>query len=277
MTVVFALGAALIYGLSDFIGGVASRRTSVWPVGVLACTGGLVGSVVIALVAHGDPSGTDLAWGLLAGLGGGTGTAFLYRGLAAGRMGVIAPVSGVGAALVPLVAGLIDGDRPAVIGWVGIVMAFPGIWLVSRTTSSAPTPADGSGLLDGVLAGLGFGLAFSALGQVSDGAGYWPLAGMELVSVVTMAVAALLLGGNPVPRQLGDLWGLLPGLLGTFALLCFVLANHHGLLSISAVITALYPAFTVLLAIGLLRERVHLSQAAGLALCAASVAFVSLG
>jgi drug/metabolite transporter (DMT)-like permease len=274
MTVVLALVAALAYGLSDFIGGVASRRTSVWPIGLLACVGAALGSVVVALFDHGDPTRSDLLWGLLAGVGSGTGTAFLYRGLAAGRMGVVAPVSAVGAVLIPLVVAVLAGERPDPIGWVGIAIALPGIWFVSRD-ESGDTGA-GTGLLDGILAGVGFGLLFAALGQVADTAGYWPLVGTQAVSVISLLVAAVLLGGDPLPRRRVELWGLVPGFLSTCAVVFFILATREGLLSIAAVITSLYPAFTVLLAITLLRERVHRTQALGLALCAASVVCVSL-
>lgn len=280
MAVAFALGAALLYGMSDFVGGVASRRMSVWPVGLLACLSAAALAVVIALFRAGDPTGADLWWGALAGVGSGSGTAFLYRGLAAGRMGVVAPVSAVGAVLVPLGVGLVAGERPGAVAWVGIAVALPGIWLVSREEG----PVDGGperggvadGLLDGALAGLAFGLLFAALGQVPDEAGFWPLATAQAVAVLSLVGAALILGGNPWPRRRGDLWGLVPGLLATLAVLCFLLASQSGLLSIAAVITSLYPAFTVLLAILVLREHVHRAQAVGLALCAATVVCVSL-
>ena len=274
MTVALALVAAFFYGLSDFLGGVFSRRTSVWPVGLLACVGATVGSIVIAAFTSGDPGTADFVWGLLAGIGSGSGTAFLYRGLAAGRMGVVAPVSAVGAVLVPLVAGVATGERPAAVGWLGILLALPGIWLVSREDDAAP--GGSSGLVDGILAGLGFGLLFAALGQVPDEAGYWPLVGTQVVSVISLAVVALVVGGNPVPRSRVDLGGLLAGALASLAVLFFLLATSHGLLSIAAVITSLYPAFTVIFAITLLREHVHRAQSIGLAFCAASVVLVSL-
>ncbi|MGO4257351.1 EamA family transporter [Marmoricola sp. RAF53] len=276
MTVLLALAAAALYGLSDFVGGVASRRSSVWPVGLLACAGALAGSLVIALVTSGDPTSGQVGWALLAGVGSGLGTAFLYRGLAGGRMGVVAPVSGVGAVLVPLVVGVVGGDRPAALAWLGIALALPGIWFVAREPSTSPASGGPSGLLDGVLAGLGFGLLFAALGQVPESAGYWPLVGTQVVSVLTLATAALLLGGDPVPRVRADLGGLVAGVLASLAVLFFLLATSHGLLSIAAVITALYPAFTVLLAMVVLRERVHAAQAVGLGLCAASVVLVSV-
>src|SRR6187397_1045347 len=154
MTVLLALGAAFAYGLSDFIGGVASRRTSVWPVAFTACLGAAMGTVVLALFIPGDPTGSDLAWGLLAGVGSGIGTAFLYRGFAKGRMGVVAPVSAVGAALLPAAIAVITGERPSTIIWVGMIAALPGIWLVSREPPTDPDAAAGSaaGLLDGILA-----------------------------------------------------------------------------------------------------------------------------
>ena len=280
MTVALALAAAMLYGVSDFVGGLGSRRLSVWPVGLLACAGGFLGAVLIALWEPGDPSAGHLAWGLLAGVGSGSGTAFLYRGLSAGRMGVVAPVSAVGAVLVPLLVGILTGERPDSLAWAGIAIALPGIWLVSREEG----PVDGSdgtrngatGLLDGVLAGVGFGVLFAALGQVPDTAGYWPLAVNQGLSVVALAAVALLVGGDPRPRRRAEAVGLVPGVLATLAVLCFSLATHHGLLSLAAVITSLYPAFTVLLAILVLREHVHRAQAVGLGLCAVTIVCVSL-
>jgi len=277
MTVLLALVAAGFYGLSDFLGGVVSRRTSVWPVGLLACVGATAGSIVLALFEPGEAARADVLWALSAGIGSGAGTAFLYRGLSSGRMSVVAPVSAVGAVLVPLVAGIAGGERPASVGWLGIALALPGIWFVSREDGTPSAPAgESSGLVDGILAGLGFGLLFAALGQVPEEAGYWPLVGTQTTSVLTMAGVALALGGNPLPRHRVDLWGLVAGLLASLAVLFFLLATSHGLLSIAAVITSLYPAFTVLLAVVVLREHVHRPQALGLGLCAASVVFVSL-
>jgi drug/metabolite transporter (DMT)-like permease len=280
MTVVLALASAILYGVSDFAGGLASRRLSVWPIGLMACLGAAVGAVALAVVEPGDPSGGDLAWGALAGLGSGSGTAFLYRGLASGRMGVVAPVSAVGAVLVPLVVGLAAGERPAPLAWAGIAVALPGIWLVSREEGTVDGTPDRSGrrldgLADGVLAGIGFGVLFAALGQVPDGAGYWPLAVNQATSILSLTVVALAVGGNPLPRRRSELVGLVPGVLATLAVLFFILATQHGDLSLAAVITSLYPAFTVLLAIVVLREHVHRAQAVGLALCALTIVCVS--
>jgi drug/metabolite transporter (DMT)-like permease len=279
IAVVLALLGAISYGVSDFIGGLASRRTSVWPVAILSCAGSMISAIVLAVVVPGDPSTSHLGWGVLAGIGAGGGTAFLYRGLSGGRMGVVAPVSGVGATVIPVLIGVWSGERPSAVVWLGIVAALPGIWLVSREESGplAEPAAGGSGLVDGLLAGLGFGVLFAALGQVPQGAGYWPLAVAEAASVATVLAACLALHGQPLPRAAEQWWGLVSGLLAAVAGVCFLVATHHGLLSVSAVLVSLYPAFTVLLAALVLRERIHLVQAAGLALCGVAVVLVGAG
>ena len=276
IAVLLALGGAVAYGVSDFVGGIASRRSSVWPVAVLACVGALLGSLVLAILRPGDPQAGDIWFGLLAGTGSGAGTAFLYRGLASGRMGVVAPVSAVGATTLPVLVGVLGGERPSVLVWLGILAALPGIWFVSREEGGTP-PTGGSGLLDGVLAGVGFGLLFAALGQVPTSAGYWPLVANQVMSVVAVLVASLAMGGDPRPRTPGAWWGLAAGVLASVAVLGFLLATDRGLLSVSAVLTSLYPAVTVLLAMLVLRERIHRLQAAGLALCAVAVVLVAAG
>jgi len=162
--------------------------------------------------------------------------------------------------------------------WNGHVISLPANWLVSREPASGETSGGvAAGLRDGVLAGVGFGLLFAALGQVPDSAGLWPVMGTQVVSCVSVAVAALLLGADPVPRRRLEWGGLVAGLLATVAVVGFLLARQHGLLSVAAVLTSLYPAFTVLLATLLLGERLHRAQTLGLALCAVTVACVALG
>lgn len=275
MGVLLALGAALAYGLSDFIGGLASRRTSAWSVAFVAAVGSLVGAVALAVAVPGHATGTDLAWGALAGIGSGTGGAFLYRGFAAGRMGVVAPVSAVGAALVPVVVAVTTGERPSTLVWIGIAAAVPGIWLVSREPDNDGGLADG--LVDGVLAGAGFGLLFAAMGQVPEAAGWWPTALAQAVALVAVAVTASVLRAAWVPRHRADLWGLLAGVLATTAVVCFLLATQSGLLTIAAVVTSLYPAVTILLAATVLREHIHAAQGVGLACCGVAVALVAAG
>jgi drug/metabolite transporter (DMT)-like permease len=248
IAVLLALLGAALYGVSDFIGGIFGKRATPWA----------VAATLLALYNPGDPDAADLAWGAAAGVGSGIGTAILYRGLSSGRMGVVAPVSGVLAVVLPVVVAVVTGERPGPLVWLGIVSAVPAIWLVAREPDlGAATGSVGSGARDGVLAGIGFGALFTCLGQVPDGAGLWPLVLNQLVGVVVVALAASLLGATWVPHQAAAWGGLLAGVLGGEATTAFLLATHHGLLSVSAVLTSLYPAFTVLLTALVLRERVH--------------------
>ncbi len=279
MAVLLALGAALAYGVGDFVAGVASRRSSAWPIAVLSSSVGALGALLLMFVFPGEPTGTDLLWGCLAGLGNGLGAAFLYRGLALGRMGVVGPLSAVGAAALPVLVGLLGGERPAPLVWVGILVALPAIWLVAREpvpTVGAVRTADG--VLEGLLAGAGFGLLFAALGQVPDGAGFAPVLMNQLVGVLAVIGLATVMGGSWLPRHRTEVvGGAGAGALSVIAVAGFVLAAQQGLLAVSAVLASLYPAFTVLLASLLLKEHIHRTQGVGLALCAVSVACVALG
>jgi drug/metabolite transporter (DMT)-like permease len=277
VAIVLSLLAAAAYGVSDFVGGVFSKRVSPWSV---AFVGALAGAAVVAAftaVDGGEPRRADYAWGLLAGVGNGLGTAFLYRGLSSGRMGVVAPVSGVGAALLPVVVGLASGERPGPVVWTGMVVALPAIWLVASEPAASEVTAPGSGLFDGVLAGLGFGTLFAALAQIPEESGFLPLAFNQLVAAVLIAVVAGALRSAWVPRERAAYAGVISGSLGALATGLFLVATHEGYLTVSAVIVSLYPAFTVLLAFSVLREHVHRIQAVGLGLCGVAVALVAGG
>lgn len=284
MSVLFALFSALAYGLSDFLGGVLSRRTSAWSVAVVAQASSASCTSLGALFVPGEPAAGHFGWAVLAGVGSGLGTGFLYRGFASGRMGVVAPVSAVGAALVPALAGVATGERPSSMVWVGVVTAMPAIWLVSspprRSLDPAVTLPRGSiaaGLVDGVLAGLGFGLLFAALGQVPQSAGWWPLALCQAVSLPAVVLLAVLLRAGWLPRGRTVYLAALVGPLGAIATGLFLLASQQGLLTVAGVLTSLYPASTVLLAALVLHERVHRAQGAGLGLCAIAVVLVVAG
>ena len=279
MGIVLALGAALAYGLSDFLGGALSRRSSSWPVALVAQLVGAVGVTLAALRVPADPTGTELLWGAASGVGSGLGTAFLYRGLAAGAMNVVAPLSAVGAALMPVVVGVSFGERPGATAWVGVGCALPAIWLVSRAgRGGASNESSAAGVRDGLLAGASFGLLFVALGQVPSAAGLWPLALGQGVGLVVISTGAVLAGASVrrVRRPVLAVSALV-GLASATATLLYQLAVRSQLVSLTAVVTSLYPALTVALAALVLHERVSRTQGVGLGLAAAAVALVSLG
>lgn len=282
MAIALALVSAFAYGLSDFVGGLVSRRASAWSVAVVAQTSAAFCTGVVALVQPGTPTVSDFAWATVAGVASGVGACFLYRGLAVGRMSVVAPLSAVGAALVPILVGLVAGERPSLLVWAGIAIAFPAIWLVTSSAGEgdhapvAPVPG-GTGVTDGVLAGMGFGLLFAALGQIPDSAGFWPLTVTQAVAVPASILLALLFRAAWVPRERAAWWGLLAGPLGATAALAFLLATQRGFLTVSGVLASLYPASTVLLAALLLHERIHRAQGLGLGLCALAIGLVAGG
>lgn len=275
MAIILSLVSALAYGVSDFLGGIFAKRAPAWQIAVVGQSSSGVFSVLAALVVGGSPTGRDLLFGALAGLGGGFGVAFLYRGLATARMSVVAPLSGVGTALIPVAVGLATGDRPSALALTGVVFAFPAIVLISRVSDDSP--AHRSGVLDGILAGVGFGVLFTFLGQTGDDGGLYPLALSQLTSVGAVIVTAIVLRQSWMPRQRAAWNAAMMGPIGALAQGAFLYATQHGLLSVVSVISSLYPASTVLLAAIVLKERIQPWQGGGLVLAAAAVALVAAG
>ena len=287
MAILLALLSALCYGTSDFIGGVLSTRIRPW---TAAFTGQLAGGLILAVVSIAGGaalSWSAVGWGAVAGIGGGVGIICLYRGLANGRMGVVAPLSGVGAALVPVIAGVALGDRPSAISWIGMVAALPATWLVAAgedgpgdaaaAAGTAGAERTSSGVIDGLVAGVGFGIGFAAVAQAPADSGQWPIAVDLLIAALVAVVGATLARDSWLPRTPTALLAISTGVLAAAALVAFLASTHHGMLAVTGIIAALYPAATVGLAVVVLRERIHRSQAIGLGLCAVAVALVAGG
>lgn len=280
MAVVFAVAAAIGYGLSDFVAGVVSRRSSAWSVAVCAQ---VVAGAAVAVAAVGRPGNAsivDLSWGAVAGVGNAVGTGFLYRGLASGRMSIVAPLSAVGAALGPVAVGLLVGERPTTLVWAGILAGLPGIWWVSRVVESSDVDRYGgtsSAVRDGGLAGLGFGVVFAALAQVPESAGMHPLLVDQVIGLVGLVVLAVMSGEQWRPWGIAAWGGGAAGALGGLASVTYVLSSHTGPLVVVAVLASFYPAVTILLAAALLRERICGGQGVGLLLRVLSLALVSVG
>ncbi|HWU31827.1 MAG TPA: DMT family transporter [Marmoricola sp.] len=271
--ILWSLLGAAAYGVSDFIGAVASRKSSAWPVAFVSSVGGAVVAALVAITLPGHPSTSHFVWAAFAGLGSGIGTAFLYRGLSTGRMGVVAPISAVAAAALPVIVSTIGGERPPILAWAGIALALPGIWFVSQEEGST---FGGSGVVDGLIAGIGFGIGFVGLGHVPQSAGWWPLTIMNLTSAVAIVLIATAMRAKVFSHEPATYFGLFGGALAVLAMIGFVLATSHGLVSIAAVLVSLYPAVTIVLAVMLLHERVHRIQHLGFALCAGAVALVAM-
>jgi drug/metabolite transporter (DMT)-like permease len=282
VAILFALISAAGWGVSDFFGGVFSKRHGAWVTSVAVQLGALAGTAVAVLLLGGSPTGADWAWGAAAGIGVGAGTAYLYRGLSTGRMGVVAPVSGVCAAMLPVAVGVSTGERPGLTAGVGIAIALPAIWLIASIDDGAAEAAgdgtgqESTGFLDGALAGLGFGVGFVCLDRLQPAAELTPLLATQAASLIPVIALALWTREPFWPRHNRAWIGFILGPLGTLANACLLWAVQSGLLSVVSVLVSLYPAVTVALAAAVLRERIHRAQALGLGLAAVAVSLISL-
>jgi drug/metabolite transporter (DMT)-like permease len=287
MAALLALTAAVAYGAGDFLGGVAARREPATAVVLWSHIVGLLALVATAPLIGGDVTAPAMLIGALAGLAGAVGMAAFYKALSLGAMSVVAPVTGLLSAAIPVLAGVARGERPEPVALVGIAVALIAIVLVSREAAGdAGESSAGAGGGDPVaeaaprrvgalalalVAGVAFGLFFVTIDGAGEGAGIWPLVAARIASVALFGTLALAgITAAAVPRTAGAA-ALGCGLLDASANVLYVLALAHGLLSIVSVLTALYPAGTVLLARYLLGEQITRVQQAGLAFagCAA--------
>jgi drug/metabolite transporter (DMT)-like permease len=197
----------------------------------------------------------------------------LFRGLARGQMAVVAPTSAVVTVLVPAAVGLVLGDRLSVAAWCGVGLSLPAVALTSW--SGGAHGFSRSDLAYGAVAGLGFGWLFVALDRAGTGDGPWPLVPGQLVAVLLVfAVSWPSLRGVRTPWRGVLLWAGTAGLLAGVANQLFLVSTATGPLTVSAVLAALYPAVTVLLAVGLLGETAGALRRCGLLASAASVVLV---
>lgn len=274
MSVAFALPAAVTYGIADFAGGLATRRAGVLGVTAGAQLVGLVALVPAVLLVPGAPTGAALGTGALAGIAGASGLLLYFRGLAVGPMGVVAPLSAVVGAGLPLLVGLAGGERLGAATVAGLATALVAIVLATAGTRDAVAVR---GVLLGLGAGVGFGLFFVGLDATPPGSGLWPLLAGRAVSVALLGALVVGLGAGTGGTR--GAWGLvvLSGLFDSAANVLFLLATRTGDLGVSAVLVSLYPVVVVLLARVVLHERLTRAQLASAGLALTASALLSLG
>lgn len=285
MGALLALCSALSYGLSDFLGGILSRRVSFIRVALLGQVGGLVTVVLAAPLMSGTrPGVADLAWGALSGVGTGLGMTFLFRGMVRGAMSVVVPVSAVGGVVLPVLVGAaVLGDRPAPLAWVGIALAVPALWWVSRAPARARA-AGSTGVADGLVAGAGIALQYLALARSAPDAGVWPVAAGRVTAIVAVAVLSVGLAriGRPPPEPAPG-WSAtvvtgsaVTGVLAALALVCYLHATRTEFLAVAVVLSSLYPVVPVVLGVTAFRERLGRAQTLGLAGALAGSALIAV-
>jgi drug/metabolite transporter (DMT)-like permease len=282
LVVLLGLGSAVVWGVADFLGGDQNRRLAIAAVGLASQLAALAVCLMVLVAGRAaGPPGAVVGWGALAGMANAAGLVAFYRGLAIGRMSIVAPIVGM-SALLPVCVGLISGERPSGLQLAGIVLGVGGVVLASRELDRGPGNAAAARWAIGlaVLAALGVGanLLFLEKGvAASPGSVLWPIATARAVAAVLIAGGAAALRAPFVPpaRRLPALAAL--GALDLAANVLYTLATRETLLSVAAVLASLHPVSTILLARVLLGERLRRVQQTGVALALAGVCLIAGG
>jgi uncharacterized membrane protein len=269
-----ALTAATCWGSADFSGGLATRRSDAYRSVLISYSVGLIALTIIAL-ARGEAftNAADLGWGAVAGLSGMLGLVFLFRGFAAGRMGIVAPVSAVLATAIPVIFNALTEGLPDNLILAGFGVAIAGIWLLSRPEELGMRPV---GLGMAIVAGLGFGGFFIALDQIGSTAVFWPLVAGRVASCLVLIVFILATRQPLQLRQTPFKLLTLAGLLDAAGNLFFLLAVQNGRLDIAAVLASLYPAVTAILARLTIKERMTRLQMIGVSAAMLAIVLITL-
>ena len=300
MVTILALAAALLYGTADFLGGVASRRASVFAVLALTVPAGAVVMLLVALLGQvpaiggllghgglGSPASmgdwSAVGWAAASGVCGAAGLVAFYAGFASAPISVVAPVAALVSAVLPVGVAIAGGERPAATVIAGGLLCLVAVVLVSAQPADhggrrrLVTPGRLRALGYGAAAGAGFGLFFIFLKNAGQSGVLWPVAISRSAGTVVAFGIALATRTRP-PWGRGGITGiaLMSGAIDAAANVCYVLATRAGLFGLAVVITSLYPGTTVLLARVLLGERMRWLQRAGLLLAAVGVVLVTV-
>lgn len=281
MPVALASTSAVAYGISDYLGGVASRRARALRVVSVAYPVSIVLVGVAALVAGGAPTPAGLGWGVASGLASGAAVWTFYVALSRGPMSVISPITAILAAAGPLAFGLAAGERPGSAAMAGMAVALVATVLVSLEGADGSSAAHGrltpSLLVMSVVSGSAFAAFFVLLSRVPAGEGLWPVAASRVGATVMLLAAAVAARESfRFPRRLIAI-GVVIAVFDAIANGAFYFASQAGMLSLVSVIAALYPAFTVALAVTHGGERMRQVQLAGLGLAGVAIVLLTLG
>ena len=277
MTIIFSLTAALFYGLADYSGSRASRFANSASITFFGQAVAFVAlGVFLAIVRTPVMPLESWLWTTGGGFGGALALVAFYKAMSMGSMTVIAPITAVIGLSVPVIAGVLSGERPSGSAWIGILLATVAVALIADILDRHDLPTPPRVIWMAVAAGLGFGMIFVCMGNASHVHGVWPLFGQRLVSVPTVAAIALIQTRSiSVPKRV-ILLSIAAGVLDTSANGLYLLATSTGLMSIVSVVVAMYPVATIFLAMTLDHERLHKSQGVGLLLAITSLVLISI-
>jgi drug/metabolite transporter (DMT)-like permease len=277
LAALFALAGALLWGVGDFLGGISSRRVAVLTVLALSQAVGLAGVAVWIMLA-GDPvpGAADLLPAAGAGIAGLVGLGALYRGLSIGAMGIVAPISAAGP-VVPLVLDAAQGVVPGPLQFLGVVLVLAGIAALSveRTTGDTRRIAEGAGLA--VVAALGFGVFFVGIDSAADASVAWTVGTARAFATVAALAAVAATSASLVPPRAVVPAIVAVGVFDTGANLCVAFATTEGAVGIVAILSALYPVVTVVLARVFLDERLTVTRRVAAVAALAGAALIAAG
>ena len=281
MAVLLGVFVAMSFGSADFLGGRASRSAPTLTVLLVGQVVAVVGALVIALVVGADVEGRDLAYGAAAGACNVVGLGLLYQGLASGRMSVVAPVTAVVAAIVPIAWGVLHDERPSALTWIGAALAVGAGALVAREPDEAGARGHRSGaVLLAVTAGVAFGASLILYSKTRDESGFWPVLTARTAAIVLVGLGVLVVGLRsrlPWPTGHARRLALGAGALDVTATVLLLVAVREGLTVVVAPVAALAPAFTVMWAWVVLREHVTRHQVIGLGIALVGLALIAAG
>ena len=277
MPLIWAGIAALFYGLADYSGSRASRFANSASITFFGQTTAFVGIGVFLVIVQTPVMPVESwLWTTGGGFGGAIALVAFYKAMSLGSMTVIAPITAVIGLSVPVFAGVLSGERPSGIAWIGILLAVVAVALVADALGKHDLPTPPRVIWMAVAAGLGFGMIFVCMGNASHDHGVWPLFGQRLVSVPTVAAIALFQARRIfVPKKV-ILLSVAAGVLDTSANGLYLLATSAEFMSIVSVVVAMYPVATIFLAMTLDHERLHKSQGVGLLLAITSLVLISI-
>ena len=277
LTILLSSVTSLLFGCSDFLGGLASRRDSAFAVTANAHLIGLA-IMAVAVVVFPSPFGVgDLAWGAAAGVSGGIGVTALYGALAVGRMGVVAPLTAALSGSLPALYDLLRGTALRPLSLVGLAIALVAIVVVSASgdlEERAEMPARAIALA--VLAGVGFTGCFIFFSLAAKTSGLMPLLAARVVSVAMLMAVTFARRGHVTlaPDARASAYG--AGALDAAANVTMLTAIRIGPLAVASVLGSLYPVVTILLARVVLKERLRPVQRIGVVLALAAVMLTAI-
>ncbi|MFD4971802.1 EamA family transporter [Streptomyces sp. NPDC058424] len=276
LALLLALGSSLAYGCADFLGGLGARKAHVLRTVLVAAPASLAVELLLWPVLGATFTWASVGWGAASGVASAAAFALLYQTLAIGPMNVLSPITALVSATLPVAVGLLQGERLGVAGLAGLPLALVAVVMVSAGHGARSSRPSRRALLLAFGAGAAIALQLVFLHQAPSDSGVAPLIiGRAVSSAVTLAAAAVMhrrLG----PEKPAYAISAAAGVLDSLANLLFLLAARSGDLTVVAVITALYPAGTVLLARGVLAERIHRGQLVGLGTAAVAVSLLAL-